>query len=135
MLLDMRTLSQAIRERRSRRGSLELSMPEPVLEYDDKGHVSGAHFAAHDDSHQLIEEFMLAANEAVAEHFDQTEGPVPAPRPPGPGPAKAGGVREFARTLGYKLPRRPTASTCSGSSNDRPRSPSGTPSTTPCCAA
>src|SRR5262245_8182760 len=54
-LQEMRTLSRAIRARRSRRGSLEMVMPEPVLEYDEKGHVSGAHFAAHDESHQLIE--------------------------------------------------------------------------------
>src|SRR5205814_232588 len=66
MLLHMRTLSKAMRARRASRGSLEMSMPEPVLEYDDKGHVNGAHFAVQDESHQLIEDFMLAANEAVA---------------------------------------------------------------------
>src|SRR2546423_15720606 len=68
MLQDMRTLSKAMRARRARRGSLEMSMPEPVLEYDEKGHLKGAHFAVHDESHQLIEDFMLAANEAVGEH-------------------------------------------------------------------
>ena len=40
------------------------------LEYDNEGRVSGAHFRKHDISHQIIEEFMLAANEAVAEHLD-----------------------------------------------------------------
>src|SRR5260221_9536975 len=39
MLQDMRMLSKTIRARRSRRGSLEMSMPEAVLEYDEKGHV------------------------------------------------------------------------------------------------
>ena len=45
-------------------------MPETELEYDDQGRVTGAHFRKHDVSHQIIEEFMLAANEAVAEHLD-----------------------------------------------------------------
>ena len=68
-------------------------MPEPVLEYDEAGHVSGAHFAEHDESHRIIEDFMLAANEAVAEPLRPPGGPVPAPRPPGPGRRKARGVR------------------------------------------
>src|SRR5262249_54608377 len=61
MLQDMRTLSKSLRARRARRGALEMSMPEAVLVYDDKGHVNGAHFAVHDASHELIEDFMLAA--------------------------------------------------------------------------
>ena len=44
-------------------------MPETELEYDKEGRVSGAHFRKHDMSHQIIEECMLAANEAVAEHL------------------------------------------------------------------
>ena len=108
MLLDMRTLSRAIRDRRSRRGSLEMSMPEAVLEYDDKGHVSGAHFAAQDESHQLIEDFMLAANEAVAEHFDRLKIPFLRRVHPAPDPRKLEAFVLFARTLDYKLPRRPS---------------------------
>jgi ribonuclease R len=108
MLQEMRTLSRALRARRSRRGSLEMSMPEPVLEYDDKGHVSGAHFAAQDESHQLIEEFMLAANEAVASHFDRLRVPMVRRIHPAPDPRKLESFAQFARTLDYKLPRRPS---------------------------
>jgi ribonuclease R len=108
MLQDMRKLSKAMRARRSRRGSLEMSMPEAVLDYDDKGHVTGAHFAAHDDSHQLIEDFMLAANEAVAEHFDRHKIPFVRRIHPAPDPRKLEAFVLFARTLGYKLPRRPS---------------------------
>ena len=46
-----------------------------------------------DVSHQIIEEFMLAANEAVAEHFDELGRAVPAPRPPPPDADEAQGVR------------------------------------------
>jgi ribonuclease R len=108
MLLDMRTLSKAIRARRRRRGSLEMEMPEPVLEYDEKGHVSGAHFAEHDESHRLIEDFMLAANEAVANHFDRLKIPFVRRIHPAPDARKLEAFAIFARTLEYKLPRRPS---------------------------
>jgi ribonuclease R len=108
MLQDMRTLSKALRARRARRGALEMSMPEPVLEYDDKGHVNGAHFAVHDESHELIEDFMLAANEAVASHFDRLHLPFARRIHPAPDPRKLEAFVEFARTLNYKVPRRPS---------------------------
>jgi len=108
MIQDMRTLSRALRARRSRRGSLEMSMPEPVLEYNEAGHVSGAHFASHDESHQLIEDFMLAANEAVASHFDRLKVPFLRRIHPAPDARKLEAFVLFARTLDYKLPRRPS---------------------------
>ena len=136
MLQDMRTLSQAIRARRSRRGSLEMSMPEPVLEYDDKGHVSGAHFAAQDESHQLIEDFMLAANEAVAAHFDRMKVPFLRRIHPAPDPRKLEAFVQFARTLDYKLPRRPSRFDLQRVlDRKRENEPSGTRSITRCFAA
>ena len=48
-------------------GALELSMPEVKVELDKQGRVTGAHVVENTESHQIIEEFMLAANEAVAE--------------------------------------------------------------------
>ena len=83
-------------------------MPEAVLEYDDKGHVSGAHFASHDESHQLIEDFMLAANEAVAGHFDRLKVPFVRRIHPAPDARKLEAFATFVRTLDYKLPRRPS---------------------------
>lgn len=108
MLNDMRSLSHTMRARRSKRGALELSMPEAVLEYDDKGHVSGAHFAVNNDSHRLIEDFMLAANEAVASHFDHHKVPFLRRVHPAPSPKKLTAFSEFARSLDYKLPVRPS---------------------------
>ncbi|HEX3146546.1 MAG TPA: ribonuclease R [Gemmataceae bacterium] len=108
MLQDMRSLSKILRARRSRRGSLEMSMPAAELEYDEKGHVSGAHFAVQDESHQLIEDFMLAANEAVASHFDRLKIPFLRRIHPAPDPRKLEAFATFARTLDYKLPRRPS---------------------------
>jgi len=103
MLQRMRDFALILRKRRMKRGALELEMPEPVLEYDEQGKVSGAHFAKHDISHQIIEEFMLAANEAVAEHLDTLGVPFLRRVHPAPEPTKLEGFAAFARTLGYQI--------------------------------
>jgi ribonuclease R len=66
MLAAMLELAMILRRRRFERGALELNMPEVEIDLDNEGRVAGAHLAGHDESHQVIEEFMLAANEAVA---------------------------------------------------------------------
>jgi len=48
------------------RESLDLNLPEVKLNFDEDGRMIGAHEVEHDESHQMIEEFMLAANIAVA---------------------------------------------------------------------
>jgi ribonuclease R len=105
LLRRMRDLALLLRKKRFKRGSLELSMPEAVLEYDDKGQVNGAHFAEHNMSHQMIEEFMLAANEAVAEHFSHLEVPFLRRVHPAPKPEKLEQFGDFAELLGYPLER------------------------------
>ena len=103
LLLRMRDLAMILRKRRRKRGALELNMPEVELEFDDQGRVSGAHFAKHDVSHQLIEEFMLAANEAVAEQLADLGIPFLRRVHPAPDPTRLEAFREFVRSLGYKV--------------------------------
>jgi ribonuclease R len=103
LLLRMRDLGMILRKRRLRRGALELNMPETELEFDDKGRLKGAHFATHDISHQLIEEFMLAANEAVAARLAELEVPFLRRVHPAPEPTKLEAFADFARSLGYKI--------------------------------
>jgi ribonuclease R len=103
LLLRMRELALILRRRRRKRGALELNMPETELEYDEEGRVSGAHFLNYDVSHQLIEEFMLAANEAVAEYLAKLDVPFLRRVHPSPEPTKLDAFRDFARSLGYKL--------------------------------
>ena len=105
MLRRMRDLALLLRKKRMKRGALELSMPEAVLEYDKVGRVSGAHFAVNDLSHQIIEEFMLAANEAVAEHFAAHEVPFLRRVHPAPSEEKLEAFAKFADLLGYPLKR------------------------------
>jgi ribonuclease R len=105
LLLRMRDLAMILRLRRLRRGALELNMPEVELEFDSQGRVSGAHFAKHDVSHQIIEEFMLAANEAVAERLADLGVPFLRRVHPAPEPQKLQAFAAFARILGYKVER------------------------------
>jgi ribonuclease R len=109
LLFRMRDLAMILRKRRLKRGALELNMPETELEYDDQGRVTGAHFLEHDVSHQIIEEFMLSANEAVAEHLAGQGGGLNPPVAflrrvhPRPEPNKLKAFADFAHSLGYKM--------------------------------
>ncbi|MBY0456110.1 MAG: RNB domain-containing ribonuclease, partial [Gemmataceae bacterium] len=105
MLRRMRDLALLLRKKRFKRGALELTMPEAVLEYDADGKVSGAHFAEHNLSHQIIEEFMLAANEAVAEHFTRFEVPFLRRVHPAPNEEKLEAFAQFAGLLGHPIKR------------------------------
>ena len=59
-------LASRLRRERMANGSLDLDMPETKIFVDEQGYADRLERIAHDESHQLIEEFMLAANEAVA---------------------------------------------------------------------
>ncbi len=101
LLLRMRDFAMVLRGRRLKRGALELNMPETELDLDEHGKVTGAHFVAHDISHQLIEEFMLAANEAVAEHLAELGVAFLRRAHTPPDPRKLKDFIEFVRTLDY----------------------------------
>ncbi len=66
MLHDTHALAQRIRRRRFQAGSLELDFPEMKIRLDERGRVARIEKVENDVSHQLIEECMLLANEAVA---------------------------------------------------------------------
>lgn len=66
MLHEAHRLAQILRRERFRAGSLELDFPEMKIRLDEHGKVRRIERMENDVSHQLIEEFMLLANEAVA---------------------------------------------------------------------
>ena len=70
LLTRMHTLAMKLRSRRNDQGSIEMDLPEIKIDLDHGGKVKGAHLVAHTESHQIIEEFMLAANQGVATWFD-----------------------------------------------------------------
>ena len=59
-------LASRLRQERMAHGSLDLDMPETKIFVDKEGYADRLERIENDESHQLIEEFMLAANEAVA---------------------------------------------------------------------
>jgi ribonuclease R len=103
LLLRMRDLAMLLRKRRLKRGALELNMPETELEYDAEGRVTGAHFRTHDVSHQIVEEFMLTANESVAEHLAGLGAAFLRRVHPDPDPNKLEAFAHFAEGLGYRV--------------------------------
>jgi ribonuclease R len=69
----MHELAMIFRRRRLEGGSIELTLPEIKIDLDKRGEVVGAHLAKNTESHQVIEEFMLAANESVARLLSDAE--------------------------------------------------------------
>lgn len=69
LLGDMHSLAMTLRKNRFENGSLEMTLPEVKLELDRDGKVIGARTMENTESHQMIEEFMLMANVAVAQQL------------------------------------------------------------------
>ncbi len=103
LLTKMRTLAQFLRTRRMKKGALELTMPEVKIELDKHGRVSGAHVVENTESHQIIEEFMLAANEAVAETLERKGWPFIRRVHQPPTLRKLKALTAFVKELGYQV--------------------------------
>ncbi|HHN46724.1 MAG TPA: ribonuclease R [Planctomycetes bacterium] len=69
LLADMHGLAQILRAARTAAGSINLDMPEPRLSFDETGRITSVTLEQSDFSHQLVEEFMLSANRAVADYL------------------------------------------------------------------
>jgi len=69
-LLLARELAWILRERRERRGSLDFDLPEPVVELTPQGRVISISPSLRLETHRIIEEFMVKANETVAEFLE-----------------------------------------------------------------
>jgi len=105
LLVELNKLSRVLRGRRFESGALELHLPEVRIELDREGRVEGVRETVHDESHQMIEEFMLAANVAVAEELTG-RGLVFLRRVhPSPSPAKLRQFATFVAGLGFRLDR------------------------------
>jgi ribonuclease R len=99
----MRDLARILRARRMARGSLQLEMPEVKIDLDRDGRVSGAHVVENTESHQIIEEFMLAANEAVASALAVAGAGFLRRIHPAPDPRKLRQLTEFVSELGFEV--------------------------------
>ncbi|MDD5017970.1 MAG: ribonuclease R [Eubacteriales bacterium] len=68
-LLEMKKLAELLRRRREEKGSIDFELEETAFEYDEHGGVIDVRPRQRGDAEKLIEEFMLAANRAVAETY------------------------------------------------------------------
>ena len=105
LLARMHELAMVLRARRFAQGALELNLPEVKLDLDKDGRVTGAHEVQHDESHQIIEEFMLAANVAVATTLFDAKTSFLRRVHPDPDLTKLQTFAEFVTALGYRFKR------------------------------
>jgi ribonuclease R len=119
-LRDMHQLTLALHQARERRGSLDFDLPEGNVELDTDGTVVGVLPYERNVAHRLIEEFMIAANEAVARELVRRGSPALFRVHDPPGRERLLELAELLRPLGIALdPRgrrsRPAAAAGAGS--------------------
>ncbi|TLU74009.1 ribonuclease R [Lichenicoccus roseus] len=94
---------RALQAARSRRGTLDLDLPERRIRLDEQGRIASITPRTRLDSHRLIEEFMVLANVAAAEELQRRRTPcmfrIHAP----PSPEKLDALRDFLATLDIRL--------------------------------
>lgn len=95
-------LASAMRKRRFDNGALDLEMPEIKVRLDDQGRASVAEPVIHTESHQLVEECMLAANEAVAKILKDRAKPAVYRIHDDPDPSRLMDYTETAKAHGYR---------------------------------
>jgi ribonuclease R len=66
---DMKELALLLNARRNEHGSIDFDLPEPVIEFDEQQRMISITRSERNIAHRLIEEFMLAANRAVAAYL------------------------------------------------------------------
>ena len=105
-------VAHLLRQHRIKRGTIDFDLPEPELTYDEEGLVEGIVKAERYFSHRMIEEFVIAANEAVAELLE-TEMPASMFRVhERPDPEKVGELSDTLASLGVRFrPRKLTPAT------------------------
>ncbi len=104
-LRTLRRLSKVVRERRRERGSLDFDLPEAQVILDELGSPVDIRRTEQLDSHRLIEDFMILANELVAREAERRELPVPFRVHEPPEQDRIAELREFLASIGQTLPR------------------------------
>lgn len=98
-------LATVLQKKRKKRGSIDFNLPEPEFILSDSGEIASIRQTERNFAHQIVEEFMLAANEAVAELFSSQSIPTLYRVHEPPARTKAEEFLEFVKSL--DLPLRP----------------------------
>ncbi|MGB3213017.1 MAG: ribonuclease R [Desulforhopalus sp.] len=96
-------LAKVLHLKRKKRGSVDFNLPEPEFTLTDSGTIASIKRAERNFAHQIIEECMLAANEAVAELLSRQEQPALFRVHEPPETTKAEEFFDFAKTLGFPM--------------------------------
>jgi ribonuclease R len=99
----MKELALLLNRRRNERGSIDFDLPERVIEFDEAGRMMSIVRSVRNIAHRIIEEFMLAANEAVAQYLDRRGIATLHRIHEKPDPKKVIEFEELAHAFGYSL--------------------------------
>ncbi len=108
LLKQMVDLCLALKRERYKRGSIEFSLPEVAIIVDEKGAPEKLRLIEYDISHQLVEEFMLKANEVVATHLSNAKKPLTYRIHESPSPENLENFGSLASLFGFKVSSPPT---------------------------
>ena len=110
LLEDMLSLSKKLTSKRLEKGSLDFDLPEAKVVLDKRGNISDIFEGIRLDSHRLIEEFMLLANQTVARHVYQMNVPFIYRVHDKPDEGKLAEFADLVSRMGYnfKLDRKTT---------------------------
>lgn len=97
----MAELAGRLIERREARGGLNFDLPVPIVKVDEDGLVTDIVESERNAAHRIIEEFMIAANEAVARFLEREGEPCVYRNHEPPPPEKMAAFQETAATFGY----------------------------------
>lgn len=103
MILQMKELSDLIRERRGRRGSIDFDFPETKIQLDENGKPVEIRPYERNDATKIIEDFMLMANETVAEEYFWRELPFLYRTHEVPDEEKIRKLSTFINNFGYHI--------------------------------
>ncbi len=98
-----------LKKKRYERGSIDFSLPELVVMINDKGEPEGLKKIEYDITHQLVEEFMLKANEVVALELNKRGKRLIYRIHEEPQEENFRDFLQFARTLGFHVPAEATS--------------------------
>ena len=96
-------LCQLLKQKRRERGSVDLAIPEWAVKCDSAGNPIDLEQHEYDFSHQMVEEFMLKANEVVAETLDRAKRPLIYRIHESPSEDVMENFVAFAGAFGYRL--------------------------------
>jgi ribonuclease R len=100
----MEELALLLNESRRARGNLDFDLPEAEIILDLQGMPENIVRAERNIAHRIIEEFMIAANEAVARHLKERNFPLLYRVHEGPDAEALESIAPFLLNLGYRLP-------------------------------